>query len=201
MATPLRTALTALTIVAGVAPVPAFAQTDRRPQLVLARSSSTAVGSYDVTLAAPSISTLPINLVVSSVYQPLVALMLRDSPTFRRQCARIAVASNLLVTIASEPPRSEVRPAALTHVSRYEGGRIRAEVRVPTTSRAPELIAHELEHVLEQLDGVDLRAKARLKSTGVRSCECGDNTAAFETVRAVSTGHRVARELGRDPRR
>ena len=89
----------------------------------------------------------------------------------------------------------------MTQVSRYDGGRIRADVTVPVSSRAPELIAHELEHVIEQLDGIDLLAKSRLKSAGVRACECGDQPASFETTRAVSTGLRVAQELQRSVRR
>ena len=56
--------------------------------------------------------------------------------------------------------------------------------------------------MLEQLDGIDLRAKARSGATGVHSCECGDVKAAvYETARAVSAERRVARELQRDPRR
>jgi hypothetical protein len=51
--------------------------------------------------------------------------------------------------------------------------------------------------VLEQLDGVDLPAKARLASSGVRACDCGDVTA-FETTRAVVTGLRVADEITRN---
>jgi len=201
MATVRRTGLAVFAIAAAASSVSAFAQTDTRAVLVLARSSSTAVQSYHPGSIGPTLSALPVNLVVTGVYGPAIARLLRDSPTFRRQCARIAAAPQLRVTIESEPPRPAQRPAALTHLSRHETGAMRAVVRIPSTVRAPELIAHELEHVLEQLDGIDLRAKARLKSTGVHDCECGDRSAVYETARAISIERRVAGELQRAPRR
>ena len=53
-----------------------------------------------------------------------------------------------------------------------------------------ELLAHELEHVIEQLDGIDLAAKAAVANSGVRSCTDGT----FETSRAVRIGTVVALE-------
>jgi len=57
------------------------------------------------------------------------------------------------------------------------------------------LIAHEIEHVIERLDGVDLRARAALPGTGVRLCDGGDD--AFETIRARRAGLAVAEEVRR----
>ena len=196
-----RTGLAVFAIVTIGACVPGFAQTDRRAAVVLARSSSTAVRSYDTAAGAPSLSALPVNLMVARLYQPTIEQLLRDSPTFRRQCARVAAAPQLRVMIESEPPQGLHRRAAVTHVSRYDAGRIVARVLVPTSTRTPELIAHELEHVLEQLDGVDLRAKARLKTTGVHACDSGDTTPAYETPRAVYAERRVALELEAASRR
>jgi hypothetical protein len=56
-----------------------------------------------------------------------------------------------------------------------------------------ELIAHELEHVIEQLDGIDLHALASRPATGVHVCADG----AFETTRAVKVGRAVAGEVRR----
>jgi hypothetical protein len=56
-----------------------------------------------------------------------------------------------------------------------------------------ELIAHELEHVIEQLDHVDLPSRAALPGTGVRRTVSPDG--AFETTRASQTGLRVAQEV------
>jgi hypothetical protein len=164
---------------------------------VLARSSSTAVSAY---VAAPDPSheatPLPPNLIVTDIYRPLVEAMRMRSPTFRRQCVRIAAARHLLIEIKPVPPRGEGYPQGFTEIRRYQHGRILAAVRIPSSVRVPELIAHELEHVLEQLDGVDLHAQASLPSSGVRLCRCPGGTT-FETSRAVTMGLRVARELER----
>ncbi len=53
----------------------------------------------------------------------------------------------------------------------------------------PELVAHEIEHILEQLDGVDLKTQAG--SGAVWKSDDG----AFETRRAIEAGKRVAREI------
>src|SRR5438034_11524821 len=42
---------------------------------------------------------LPENITVPAAYQDLVEAMLRTSPTFRAQCARIAAASHLRVVV------------------------------------------------------------------------------------------------------
>ena len=55
-----------------------------------------------------------------------------------------------------------------------------------------EAIAHELEHVLEQVDRIDLRRLSFVRGNGVFRLWDGD----FETTRAVSTGRRVAAEYG-----
>jgi hypothetical protein len=53
--------------------------------------------------------------------------------------------------------------------------------------KAPELIAHEMEHILEQLEGVDLQAR------GGVVWKSGDT--AFETSRAIEAGRQAAREV------
>ena len=66
---------------------------------------------------------------------------------------------------------------------------VSAHVYLRMTPKAPRLIAHEMERIVEQLDGVDLRAQA---GNGV---VWKSNDAAFETSRAMEAGHRVAREI------
>ena len=55
-----------------------------------ARVSLTSVRHYVAAEAIPTQIAPPSNVVVSAMYRPLVESMLRDSPTFRRQCVRIA---------------------------------------------------------------------------------------------------------------
>jgi hypothetical protein len=65
-----------------------------------------------------------------------------------------------------------------------------AWVLVRLNAETVELIAHELEHVLEHLDGVNLVAKAGHHRSGVLLA--GE---AYETERAIEVGQRVAREV------
>ena len=160
-----------------------------------ARVSVTSVHHYVAAEAVPRQLALPPNLLVSSMYQPLVESMLRDSPTFRRQCIRIAGEPRLTVRLAvgSAPSRSGIRAA--TRITRTEKGRLTALIDIGLFENVKELIAHEFEHIIEQLDGVDLAARAALPHTGVT--EFGYAADMFETVRAQRTGRKVASELMR----
>ena len=104
------------------------------------------------------------------IYLPVVQEMLKRSPTFRRQCWRITTASELVVTLqpGSRPMVTRVR--ARTRISR-DGHRLVAYIEIFSPDQAAELIAHELEHVIEQLDGVDLASKADAAMSGVRRGE------------------------------
>ena len=79
---------------------------------------------------------------------------------------------------------------ALSLVERRGAGREAAvwvELRQP--ARYVEAIAHELEHVLEQVEGTDLARLARQRVDGVV-----DLGGQYETARAQSVGRTVARE-------
>jgi hypothetical protein len=133
---------------------------------------------------------LPGNIAVSGEIQAVVARMLRASPTFRRQCLRLANADSLSVTIARAIPSGEGSRAS-THIVLSPEGRLHAAVRIGPSGDAAELVAHEFEHIIEQLDGVDLPELAKRPGTGVRAI--GDTL--FETDRANSVGRQVADEL------
>jgi hypothetical protein len=187
-------ALTVLSVVSVVLPVPGFAQTDNLVP-ALSRSSSDVVQTYAPAISrVPDDVALPPNLTVSNVYESTVEWMRRRSPTFRRQCARIAKASYLTVVLGGDPPPVSHPVAAWTQITRRSAGRLHATITIAVSTRAVELIAHEIEHIIEQLDGVDLAAKARLASSGVRACACGQPEA-FETSRAILIGMRVAAEV------
>jgi len=136
---------------------------------------------------------LPSNLMIPPLYREMVESMRQRSATFRRQCLRIAGASRLTVVLEAGPPPAHMRALAWTRVARVDG-RLEAVIRLGKDYPAPGLIAHELEHVIEQIDGVDLQRKAHLESTGVHECTCG-SASAFETARAVRAGYQVASEM------
>lgn len=126
--------------------------------------------------------------------QELVRMMQRlseRSPTFKTQCHRIGAARHLRVSIAIDPhiPR---KCLAFT-VFHRSGRQLRATVHLPPSSNHAELIAHEFEHVIEQLEELDLPRLARLRGSGVRELE-GE---LFETDRAQAAGRIVAAEARR----
>ena len=139
------------------------------------------------------VSALPANVTLTSALQPVVDVMLRDSATFRRQCSRIARAQALVVTIRFGLGIGRFPTGgAMTIVTRRPDGRIEADVQLGTLDNPVELIAHELEHILEQVDGVDLPAMAARPATGVRMVAAGGH---FETERAIAIGRQAAGEV------
>ena len=159
-----------------------------------ARISFTSVHHYVATEAIPRQLALPPNLVVSAVYRPLVESMLRDSPTFRRQCVRIAGEPGLSVNLGVSPPPRRFEHRAMTLLTRNAKGHLTAVVDIAPLEDTEELIAHEFEHIIEQLDGVDLAARAALPHTGVTAI---GYSAMFETTRAQRAGLKVVSELRR----
>jgi hypothetical protein len=171
---------------------PAGAQTDGA-MFALDRTSLTSVRQYVATEAVPRQLSLPSNLIVSPMYRPLIESMLRQSATFRRQCLRIEGEPRLTIElrIAVSPRRSDVR--ASTHIRREAAGRLSALIEIYPFNDNVELIAHEFEHVIEQLDEVDLAARARLRDPGVHGLP-GDSHV-YETSRALKVGVKVMEEV------
>jgi hypothetical protein len=115
-----------------------------------------------------------------------VAGLIQSSPTFRAQCERIAAARYLRVDL--ELVQTLVIARGETVITRYQAGAIRANVRIGFGHDYRELIAHEFEHIIEQLDGVDLRAEAEHGRAWLVDAH------AYETRRASEAGRRVRRE-------
>jgi hypothetical protein len=120
--------------------------------------------------------------------------MLRQSPTFRRQCVRIAGEPLLTVHLAMTKPSSGSDVRATTRMTRNERGQLSAAIQITPLHDVEELIAHEFEHIIEQLDGVDLAAHAAQRNTGVTAV--GQRRDIFETMRAKRAGLKVVAELG-----
>ncbi len=158
------------------------------PQAVSGDSPAAALHSpSSITAAQSSESPLPTNLIVPDVVLPLVLSMWQDSPTFRRQCARLAEHGEVIVRLDLVRERDG---RARSRVERHDAGlnvAVQIELRTPTLY--VEHIAHEVEHVLEHLDGTDLPRLARQRLDGVVSLDGG-----YETARARAVGQMVARE-------
>ena len=131
-------------------------------------------------------TAIPAN-VDAGVFRHDMIVLLRRSDTFRSQCERLARAPRVHVKIAIVSDLDSGRAQSAIH--RFESGAIHADVFLLFGENYRELLAHEFEHVLEQVEGVDLRqevaqGRAWLLPGG-----------AFETRRAFETGVQVLREV------
>lgn len=149
---------------------------------------------HDQIARPPESSPWPCRLIIPPSLQRVVEAGWEHSPTFRGQCQRLAEAGAIVMLDAFTLPKS--RPAR-AGISIYSDGSVVARVTVPLNARTLELVAHELEHVLEQVDGVNLAVEAALS----RSLMSRSGTAVrlpggeFETRRAIEAGLRVAAEF------
>jgi len=116
--------------------------------------------------------------------------MLETSATFRSQCDRIASAPWVQVRVRVNRAIEHRPYRARSIIHRSRSGAILALVDIGPRGSPVEWIAHEFEHVLEQIDGVPLAELAR-KQIGVWRSS-GDM---FESARAIRAGRAVAAEM------
>lgn len=123
---------------------------------------------------------IPSNVDAGLVSEDARAL-LRVSDTFRAQCERIAADSraHVRVTIAYT---LDPGARAKTTFRRYRSGALFADVEILFGEDYREMLAHEFEHVIEQLDGLDLREEAQ------QGRAWQNDGGAFETPRARLAG-------------
>jgi hypothetical protein len=117
--------------------------------------------------------------------------LLRRSPTFRAQYQRIAEAGSVVVGVNVDVRLCETSYRARTTFRRYQSGVIVAAVAIGPGSHRGEWIAHEFEHILEQLDGRNLPQLANNHAKGVWY----SGSDVIETDRAIRAGHTVRDEL------
>lgn len=141
------------------------------------------------TAASPARrASLPRNVVIDDRLRAQVEDMAALSPTLSRQFAAIdAAAASVEIRVWPGSPSASRRAEAT--ISRYTSGYIRAQLFVSPNWEFVELLAHELEHVVEQIERVDLAALAR---AGVAT---QDAFGRFETVRARDAGRAAASEV------
>lgn len=137
-------------------------------------------------------SPLPANVEFFPGLDRAVQRIYDRSPTFRAQCERIAQASNLRVRVYVN---TRIPPAyrALTVMSR-QGRQIQADVNVPPGRQFAEMLGHEFEHVLEQVDGVNLPRLSTVRGSGVWAVERD----LFESSRAQDAGRLISLEVYRN---
>jgi hypothetical protein len=132
-------------------------------------------------------SGLPSNISASILEQDLLHLV-RRSATVQQQCLRIASVPRVHVALALAP-RVDVGARAQARITRHESGAIRVEITIRFGEDYSELVAHELEHVLEQIDGVDLPGETVSRQAWLL------DDGAYETRRAIDAGVRARHEV------
>ena len=142
-----------------------------------------------VIWASAPVASLPPNLISVAVLHPALEKMQQSSPTFRRQCRRLAGASHLRVNLLLEELSRRPSHRARAAMAYRSGLLVSVTIHLTSFDEPVELIAHEIEHVIEQLDGIDLEAQARTGTVWKRE------DGAFETRRAIEVGRRVARDV------
>ena len=133
---------------------------------------------------------LPPDSDIPPMCQSLLDDMWRGSATFRRQWTRVA-AARVRIAIAFDKSSAIDLVHAQSEITRKPDLRVRISLRLADRSAA-EYLAHELEHVLEQLDEVDL---AHAVANHVHGAKASGTLPVFETRRAIVVGRLVAAEV------
>jgi len=127
-------------------------------------------------------------LIPTDTVRPLVEKGMERSETIRRQCEELAAARAVVVLEwgAMVDSQSHARTAM-----EVRDGVVVASVKLPPIGDNIVLMAHELQHVIEQTRGLDLRAEAKRAGSGVWQ-SFGNY---YETQAAVDVSRRVEEEL------
>jgi hypothetical protein len=130
-------------------------------------------------------------ILIARELQPSVEAMLQRSPTFRRQYERIIAAPRLIITARIDFAVMHRTFRARSCIRRYDSGLIVVAMEIAPDAIRPEWIAHEFEHILEQLEGVNVAALAERRQPGTWFSSGG----MVETMRATKAGHLVRDEM------
>ena len=127
----------------------------------------------------------PSQLLISGDLREFAELAWNHSATFRDQCRQLGAARAVVIVRSSQETfRAKAR------IGLSADGVTVAHVSVRRSPLAVELIAHELEHVLERTEGINYLLQTTRPHSGVSRSAAG-----FETRRADDAGRRVAEEV------
>ena len=134
---------------------------------------------------------LPPTIQIVSTLDLVTQALLQRSDTFRAQCARIAQTPHVRVVVVMTPHLTgAAMRRARTSIRRYSTGAIHALVELPIVGEHAELLAHEFEHVVEQMEGIDLAERLRAGDEDVAQTD-----GYYETARAKAAGLAAMNEM------
>lgn len=154
-----------------------------------------ALGLHPVALIDRSLPCyeLPANIRTTTELRKLIAPLLARSSTLRAQCAKIAAAPRTYVSVALSAGPFLAQTRARSTARRFLSGVLMVEIEIPAASQDfGELLAHELEHVTEFIEGIDFKALAEARDSGVVQCGFAGS---FESTRAEQAGRTAAAEI------
>jgi len=162
-----------------------------------AQDASSAHADSAVTAAASppadASRVAPLNIQVSPVLAGVFEGILAASPAFADQCERIGAATYVHVRVMPVMAVSTTtRGTARTTMRRFSSRALLASVTIPvplTTNEYAEFFGHEFEHIIEQIDRVDLEALTRARAGASRLPD-----GSYETTRARKMGLTIADE-------
>jgi hypothetical protein len=135
----------------------------------------------------------PTKIWVQPVLRELVSQMWLTSPTFRGQCLRVQAQGPIQVQLRIDGALIDhPQHRAVCELRTYRGGAIIARLSVAPV-KIPELIGHEMEHVVERLDGIRVERESRLQKPGYYVIDTTRRS--FETDRAIRVGRQVMAEM------
>ena len=146
-------------------------------------------GTPSTSICDAAAPQLPASVTIEAGLESVVQWTLENSPTFRQQCRVLEAAPNVTATVRLTSRSPGATERALTTMRRDPSGAIAARIEIRLTDNLTELLGHEFEHVIEQVDGVNLD---RLESAGQAHRLANGS---FETRRAIVAGQRVSGEV------
>lgn len=153
-------------------------------------SSSLDVLMPDVVRVSAASRGQSARITVDGPLRGLLDELLRRSPAFRRQWDYLMQVRGLSVRLAlvHSSPVEDAHAASV--ISSLADGSVLAVVSIPGGVRVAESLGHEVEHIIERVDGISVAARHALGDGSVRRSASGS----FETARATLAGRMVAAE-------
>jgi hypothetical protein len=148
-------------------------------------------GARRTAMASPECLQMPATVRIDPMLQPVVTRLLARSATFRRQCAALADARHLRIDVQLVPRFTPSNTRARATARRYEFGFLAIVIEIAIGADYAELLPHEFEHALEQIEHLDLATLARTAPD--RASELAHGV--FETARARDAGRAAASEV------
>lgn len=163
------------------------------PWLVAAVVFSSTIADASADIAGQQVETparvspWPCRLMPVPTMRSVIEKGMERSETLRRQCEELA-AAGAVVALEWDTARDSQSHASTG--MRVDGAVVAARVKLPPVGDTIVLLAHELQHVIEQTRGLDLAAEAGRSGSGVWKALGG-----YETQAAVDVTRQVTHEL------